>query len=80
MEDLLLLHGVRDLGCLTREVKVFADLASAKGVIVEGVSSLVELIAQAIVGVFEVDSEMSGESREEVRTTYTSSSPPSPRL
>jgi hypothetical protein len=60
VEHLLLLQRVRDHGCLAGEVEVLANRllrggAAAEGVVVEVIGVVVELIAEAVVGLFEVD-------------------------
>lgn len=62
--DLLFTDHIGDLGCGSEEVKVTADLASrirssirtAEGVVIEGVLVIVQLIAEAVVSVLEIDS------------------------
>ena len=59
MQRLLFHEGLADLRSLAGEVKVPASLAGgrhagAKGVIVEGVAGLVQLVSQAVVGLFEI--------------------------
>lgn len=59
-QPLLLVDGVGYLGRLPRKVKVPPDgllrrRVSAKSVVVEDIVCLVELVAEAVVGVFEVD-------------------------
>jgi hypothetical protein len=59
MQRLLFHEGVTDLGGLAGEVKVPASLASrghavAEGIIVEGISGLVQLVPKAVVGLLEV--------------------------
>ena len=52
--DLLLSNGIRDLSSVSREVKVPSNVASSKGIIIEVVTSLLEPVAEAIVGVVEI--------------------------
>jgi hypothetical protein len=53
--DMLLFDGSRDLGSLAKEVEILAYRpwsytgSVAKGIIIEGIASLLQLIAQAIV-------------------------------
>jgi hypothetical protein len=61
--NLLLVDHIRDLGGAAKEVKVFSDTVSAaatttttKGIVVERILVVVELVAEAIVGIFEIDS------------------------
>ena len=82
VEHLLLLHGARDLGCLAGKVKVLADVLlrgraiAAERVVVEGVVGVVELAAEALVGLLEVDAVqmVSGGPLGACAATYTSSS------
>lgn len=63
--EMLFLDGPGYLGCLSKEVKVLANFSSAsrlggtaatsKGIIVERIVSIVELVPQAIVGIFELE-------------------------
>jgi hypothetical protein len=59
IEHLLLLQDVGDLGCLARKVEVLVDGLldgrAAKGVVVEGVISIVEVVTEAIVRLLEID-------------------------
>jgi hypothetical protein len=59
VEHLLFLQDVGDLGCLTRKVKVLVDGLldgrTPKGVVVEGVVGIIEVVAEAIVRLLEVD-------------------------
>jgi hypothetical protein len=67
VSDVLLIDGVRDLCRVAKEVEIssYRTLAGAafspatKCIIVQVVASLLKLIAQAIIGVFEVDAERS---------------------
>ena len=60
--DLFLLEGIGDLSCCPEEIKVSSYSASmgstlsapTKGVVVEIVAGLLELVAEAVIGVFEV--------------------------
>lgn len=63
VDNLLFADHVRDLGCLSEEVEILADSSpcsgayfstSTKGIIVEVVTCLIELICQSVVGIFEV--------------------------
>lgn len=60
VDHLLLLEGIGDHGRLAGEVEIpsdglLGDWAAAKGVVIEGIVGLVELVAQAIVGFFKID-------------------------
>jgi hypothetical protein len=60
VEHLLLLQRVRDHGCLAGKVEVLADRllrggAAAEGVVVEVIGIVVELVAEAVVGLFKVN-------------------------
>lgn len=60
VDHLLLVQRVCNLGRLAGEIKIAADVllggrGAAKGVVVEGVVGLIELVAQAIVRLLEVD-------------------------
>lgn len=54
-EHVLFLYGVGDLRRLAGEVEVFPRRARAEGIVVEGVVGVVELIAEAVIRLFEVD-------------------------
>lgn len=58
--NLFLIDHIRDLGGAAKEIKVFSDTVSAatttKGIVVERILVVVELVAEAIVGIFEIDS------------------------
>lgn len=67
---LLLVDRVRDLGSLTKEIKVFPNLlrsggfggaivATAKGILIQVVASLFQLVTQPVIGIFEVDPKIS---------------------
>jgi hypothetical protein len=59
IQHLLLLHDVGDLGGLARKVEMLVDrlleLRAAKGVVVEGIVSVIERISVTIIGFLEVD-------------------------
>ena len=62
---MLLVHCSRNLRCLPEEVKVLAHFpradivafeATAKGIVIEGILALVELITESIICVLEIKS------------------------
>jgi hypothetical protein len=59
VQHLLFLHDVGDLGGLARKVEMLVDrlleLRAAKGVVVEGIVSVIERISVTIIGFLEVD-------------------------
>jgi hypothetical protein len=57
--DLFLVDHIRNLGCAAKEIKVFSNTVSAattKGIVVELILVVVELVAEAIVRVFKINS------------------------
>lgn len=70
---------------IAKEIEIFSDItfvgrplgATTKGIIIEVVASFLELVAEAIVGIFEIKSEMRPSARctsKRPSQTYTSSS------
>jgi hypothetical protein len=58
VSDLLLVYHIRHLCCLAKEVKVLSDrLTSAKRIVVEGILVIIQLVSQAIIGIFKIDSD-----------------------
>lgn len=60
------INGIRYLGRIAKEVKIFADSSSigsalgssAKGIVVEIITGFLKSVAQAIVGIFEIKAEV----------------------
>ena len=81
-EHLFFLHGAGDLGRLTSEVEVPTHALlggrtmAAEGIIVEGIVGVVELSAQTLVRVVEINAVLMGKQKPIARAcaTYTSSS------
>lgn len=88
VQHLLLLDGTRDLGSLAGEVEVLSNILdgfAAEGVVVQDIIGFIELVAEAIVGLFEVKAGLVSrrESPFSVRAgrgTYAASSPWAPWL
>lgn len=68
ISHLLLVDDIGDLGGVAKEVKVLAHIGGAKGLVVERVLVLVQLVTQPIVGILEVDAIHEQSARRRIAT------------